>query len=316
MATPSPAPKYAYFEGQIVPFEKATIGVMNHTFNYGTGAFGGLRGYWNEDEEQLFVFRPLDHFARFMNSTRLLMFELDYTPEKLLSILLDLLRTEGWRTDIYIRPIAYVRSALIGVKLHDLEYEVAMFSLPFGSYLPDEKGVSVKVSSWRRVEDNAIPARGKIIGAYVNSALIKTDAVMSGYDEALVLNENGHVSEASAANFFMIRERVVYTPPLSDNILEGITRRTVIELMRSEMGLEVVERAIDRSEVYLADEAFFCGTGVQVAAITSVDRRPVGNGRLGPITDALRNLYFDVVRGKVEKYRHWTIPVYETVPTR
>jgi branched-chain amino acid aminotransferase len=316
VASPSQHPNYAYFEGAIVPFEQATVSIMNHTFNYGTGAFGGLRGYWNEDEEQLFVFRPLDHFARFLDSARLLRFELGYTPEKLRDILLELLRAEAWRTDVYIRPVAYVRSNLIGVRLHDLEHEVTILSLPFGSYMPDEEGCSATVSSWRRVEDNAIPARGKIIGAYANSALIKTDAMLAGYDDALVLNENGHISEGSAANFFMIRRGVAYTPPITENILEGITRRTVIDLLRSELGVEVVERPIDRTEVYLADEAFFCGTGVQVAAVTSVDRLPVGDGRLGPIVSALRGLYFDVVRGRVEKYRGWLTPVYETVPAR
>ncbi len=316
MASPSQHPNYAYFEGAIVPFEQANVSIMNHTFNYGTGAFGGLRGYWNEDEEQLFVFRPLDHFARFLDSARLLRFELAYTPEKLRDILLELLRTEAWRADVYIRPLAYVRSNLIGVRLHDLEHAVAIFSLPFGSYMPDEEGCTATVSSWRRVEDNAIPARGKIIGAYANSALIKTDAMLAGYDDALVLNENGHISEGSAANFFMIRRGVAYTPPITENILEGITRRTVIDLLRSELGVEVVERPIDRTEVYLADEAFFCGTGVQVAAVTSVDRLPVGDGRLGPTVSALRDLYFDVVRGRIEKYRGWLTPVYETVPAR
>jgi branched-chain amino acid aminotransferase len=312
----SQLPKYAYFEGQIVPFEKATVSVMNHTFNYGTGAFGGIRGYWNDKEEQLFVFRPPDHFRRFLNSARLLSFKLDYTPEQLVQILLDLLRTEGWRTNVYIRPLAYVKNNLIGVKLHDLDYGVAIFSLPFGSYVPNEEGAHVTFSSWRRVDDNSIPARGKLIGAYVNSALIKTDAQRAGFDEALVLNQDGHVSEGSAENFFMIRDGVVYTPPITANVLEGITRRTVMHLLREEMGLEVVERTIDRTEVYLAEEAFFCGTGVQIAAIIKVDHRPLGNGQMGTIVSDLRRLYFDVVAGRVPKYRHWNQPVYEGVPAR
>lgn len=312
----SQLPKYAYFEGQIVPFEKATVSVMNHTFNYGTGAFGGIRGYWNDEEEQLFVFRPPDHFRRFLNSARLLSFELDYTPEQLVQILLDLLRTEDWKTNVYIRPLAYVKNNLIGVKLHDLDYGVAIFSLPFGSYVPNEEGAHVTFSSWRRVDDNSIPARGKLIGAYVNSALIKTDAQRAGFDEALVLNQDGHVSEGSAENFFIVRDGVVYTPPITANILEGITRRTVMHLLREEMGLEVVERTIDRTEIYLAEEAFFCGTGVQIAAITKVDHRPLGDGQMGPIVSSLRRLYFDVVSGRVPKYRHWNQPVYEGVPAR
>jgi branched-chain amino acid aminotransferase len=308
-------PKFAYFQGEIVPFEQATVSVMNHTFNYGTGAFGGLRGYWNEDEEQLFVFRPIDHFTRFLGSARMLTFELDYTPEKLTAILLDLLRAEGWRTNVYIRPITYVTSNYVGVKLHDLDYGVTMYSLPFGSYVADEEGTHVTFSSWRRVDDNSIPARGKIIGAYVNSAFIKTDAVRAGFDEALVLNQDGHISEGSAENFFLIRNGVVYTPTISANILEGITRRTVMHLLREDLGLEVVERDIDRTEVYLADEAFFCGTGVQIAAITKVDHRAIGSGAIGPVVSQLRDLYFGIVQGRVEKYRAWNTPVYETVPT-
>ena len=313
MASTAVRPKYAYFEGRIVPFEQATISVMNHTFNYGTGAFGGLRGYWNEDEQELFIFRPLDHFKRLLNSARLLTFELDYTPQQLTDILFELLRAEGWRENIYIRPVVYVKNEQIGVRLHDLESDITMFAVPFGSYVPNEEGTSVTFSSWRRVDDNVIPARGNVIGAYLNSALLKTDAQRAGFDEALVLNQDGHVSEGSAANFFMLRDEEVITPPVTDNILEGITRRTVIQLLRHEMGLEVIERPIDRTEVYLAEEAFFCGTGVQIAAITSVDHRPIGTGRIGPVVSKLRELYFDVVTGRVEKYRFWNAPVYAPV---
>lgn len=307
-------PNYAYFEGRIVPFSEAKVSVMNHTFNYGTGAFGGIRGYWNTDEQQLYIFRPLDHFTRFLNSARLLSFELDYTPQQLSDTLLELLRTEGWETNVYIRPLAYVKNSLIGVRLHDLDYAVTMFSLPFGSYVDDEEGCHVTFSSWRRVDDNAIPARGKITGSYVNSAFIKSDAQRSGFSEALVLNQQGHVSEGSAENFFMVRDGVVHTPPITSDILEGITRRTIIQLLRDDLKLTVVERDIDRSEVYLADEAFFCGTGVQIAAIAHIDHRPIGTGTMGAITGQLRDLYFNVVTGRIKKYSNWTMPVYERVP--
>ena len=309
----SQQPKFAYYKGEIVPFEQATISIMNHTFNYGTGAFGGLRGYWNEDEEQLFVFRPLDHFRRLLNSAHVLMFDMDYTAEGLTEILLELLRTENWQTNVYIRPLVYVTNDLIGVKLHDLDPDITIFSLPFGSYM-SEGGAHVTISSWRRIDDNNIPARGKIIGAYANSALIKSDAVNAGFDEALVLNQDGHVSEGSAANFFMARDGVIYTPPITENILEGITRRTIIHLLREEIGVEVVERQIDRTEVYLAEEAFFCGTGVQIAPITRIDHRTLGSGQIGPIVNQLRQLYFNVVTGRVEKYRDWLTPVYQAVP--
>ncbi|MGF1504386.1 MAG: aminotransferase class IV, partial [Anaerolineae bacterium] len=216
-------PKYAYFRGEIIPFEQATVSVMNHTFNYGTGAFGGLRGYWNDDEEQLFVFRPLDHFARFLNSARLLTFDLDYTAEGLLEIMVELLRKENWRENVYLRPIAFVDQARIGVRLHGMSYGITMFSLPFGSYVDNEEGAHVTFSSWNRVDDNSIPARSKLIGSYVNSALIKTDAEKAGFDEALVLNRDGHLSEGSAENVIIIRDGAAITPPVTSNILEGIT---------------------------------------------------------------------------------------------
>ncbi|NDJ54384.1 MAG: branched-chain amino acid transaminase [Chloroflexi bacterium] len=309
-------PKYAYFGGDIVPFEEANVSILNHTFNYGTGVFGGIRGYWNEDEEQMFVFRPQDHFIRFLDSARLLSFEVDETPEHLIEVLMELLRTEAWRENVYIRPLAYISSERIGVRLHGLDYAVAIFSLPFGQYVSNEEGTAVTFSSWRRIDDTMIPARGKITGAYINSAFIKTDAERAGYDEAIVLNQDGHLAEGSAENVFVVRKGVVYTPPVTANILEGITRRTLMHLMREELKLEVVERDIDRSEVYLADEVFFCGTGVQIAAVTSVDRRPIADGKMGPIVQDLRDLYFKVVTGRVDKYRHWNQPVYEQVPTK
>ena len=302
--------QYAFFQGQIVPIEQAKISVMTHALNYGTACFGGLRGYWNGDSGQLFVFRILDHYRRFLNSARLLMIELPYSADDLAEITLDLVRQETWREDVYIRPLAYKADTGIGVRLHDLTAAVTIFSLPFGCYIKREEGAHVSFSSWRRVDDNAIPARGKISGSYVNSALAKSEAVLNGFDEALVLNANGHLAEGSAENVFIVRDGVGITPPITDNILEGITRNTVMHLLRSELRVEVVERPIDRTEVYLADEAFFCGTGVQIVAIARVDHRPIGNGSMGPITARLRDLYFGIVRGRNEAYRHWCTPVY------
>ncbi|MBC6936930.1 MAG: branched-chain amino acid transaminase [Chloroflexi bacterium] len=308
--------RYAFFKGQIVPIESAKVSVMTHALNYGTGVFGGLRGYWNEEQEQLYVFRIHDHMKRFIQSASLIRIEVKYSADELVNIITELLRAEGWRENCYIRPLAYKASELIGVRLHNLEDEVTIFSLPFGRYIQNEEGAHVCFSAWRRVEDNAIPARGKIVGAYANSALIKTDAALSGYDEAIVLNEDGHISEMSAANFFMIRDGVAITPPKQSNVLEGIVRRSLIQLLRDEMGVEVVERDIDRTELYVADEAFMCGTGVQVAAITKVEHRSIGTGSIGPITDRLRNLFFDVVSGRVDKYRDWLTPVYQNEPVR
>jgi branched-chain amino acid aminotransferase len=278
--------------------------------NYGTGVFGGVRGYWNSKENQLFLFKPLDHYRRLLESAKLMLMDLPYSAAEIVQFTIDLLRTENYRTDCYIRPICYFRDEIIGVRLHNLNAELSIIAIPFGSYVENEEGSHVTVSSWRRIDDNMIPARGKISGAYVNSAFIKTDAQRAGFDEAIVLNQDGHVAEGSAENFFLVRKGTVCTPPVTDNILEGITRRTVIMLLRDELHVEVVERPIDRTEIYLAEEAFFCGTGVQIAAITGVDHRPIGSGKMGPITTELRRIYFDVVRGFAPKYREFCTPVF------
>lgn len=309
-------PKFAFFEGKIVPLAEAKVSVMTHGLNYGTGVFGGLRGYWNAEEEQLYVFRPHDHFKRFIQSASLLRITVDYTVDELVAILMELLRKENYHENCYVRPLAYKSEELIGVRLHEVKDDFTMFALPFGRYVANEEGAHVCFSSWRRIDDNAIPARGKISGSYANSALIKTDAVLSGYDEALVLNEDGHISEMSAANFFLIRDGVAITPPISANILEGITRRSLIQMLREKLGIEVVERSIDRTEIYVADEAFMCGTGVQLAAITRVEHRAIGSGKMGPITEELRSLYYDVVAGRVPEYRHWLTPIYATEPAK
>lgn len=309
-------PKYAFFEGQIVPIENAKISVMNHAFNYGTAVFGGLRAFWNADEQQLFLFRPRDHFERLIESASLLRITLPYTPDDLTKILAELLRTEGYRENCYVRPLAYKASEGIGVKLHGLADGFTMFALPFGHYIDKEEGAHACFSAWRRVDDNAIPARGKVSGAYANSALIKSDAVLSGYDEALVLNEDGHVSEASAANVFIVRKGTAITPPVHANILEGITRRSIMQFLREDLGMPVVERPIDRTEVYLADEIFMCGTGVQIAAVTKVEHRNIGSGQMGEVTRKLRELNDAVVHGRVEKYRGWLEPIYAETPVR
>ncbi len=304
-------PRFAYFQGKIVPYSEARVGVATHALNYGTAAFGGLRGYWNSDEEQLFVFRPRDHFKRLLNSAKLLAANLDHTPDSLTQVLMELLRQENFREDCYIRPLIYKADEIIGVRLHDLDDEITMFAVPFSKYVQHDEGAHVTFSSWRRIDDNAIPARGKISGAYINSALIKTDAVLSGFDEALVLTNDGHLSEGSAMNVFIVRDEIIYTPPVTENILEGITRKTVIELARDRLGFTVVERRIDRTEVYLADELFMTGTAAQIVAVTKVDHRPIGDGQMGPATIQLRQLYDQVVRCQHSEYCAWTEPVYE-----
>ena len=300
----------AYFRGELVPIEQANVSVMTHALNYGTGVFEGIRAYWNAGQQQLYVFRLREHYERLLRSARTLHMKLGLDVDEMCGITLNLLRREGFREDAYVRPLAYKADEIIGVRLHELHDEFTMFAQPFGRYIESEEGAKVCVSSWRRNDDNAIPSRCKITGSYVNSALIKTEAMMNGFDEAIVLDQGGHVSEGSAENIFIIRNGKLITPPVNANILEGITRETLMTLAKDELGIEVVERQIDRSELYQADEAFFCGTGVQVAAIASVDYRLVGDGRIGPLTGKLRDLYFSIVRGEVASYRHWCVPVY------
>src|SRR5512136_2511023 len=302
-------PRHAYFGGRIVPYSEAKIGVATHAFNYGTAVFGGLRGYWNEEKKKLFVFRPLDHYRRFLNSCRMMCMEFDHTPESLTGLTLELLRQDAYQQNIYIRPLAYKADEVIGVRLHNLKDELTIFALPFEQYVKNDTAAHVTISSWRRIDDNMIPARGKISGAYASSALIKTDAARAGYDEALALTQDGHLTEGSAMNIFMVRDGMLVTPPVTENILEGITRRSVMELARNELGMTVIERQIDRSEIYICEEFFLTGTAAQVTAVTQVDHRPVGNGVMGPITSQLRSLFMDIVRGKNPKYSNWTVAV-------
>ncbi len=301
---------WAFFRGEFVPLREANINVMTHGFNYGTGVFEGIRAYWNGDEEQLFALELIAHYERIRNSARLLMMDVKQSAQELADITVELLRRDGLREDVYIRPIVYKSSETIGVRLHNLDSEITIFGVPFGQYIDTEGGVRAQVSSWRRTDDNAVPARGKITGAYVNSALAKSEAQLNGYDEAIVLTADGHVSEGSAENIFLIKDRTLVTPAATDNILEGITRRRLIEIARTRLELPVVERSVDRTELYAADEIFLCGTGAQISPVIEVDRRAVGSGRPGTITRELSRIYFDAVRGKVPEYREWLTPVY------
>ena len=304
MATP-----YAYFQKQFVPLAEAKIGIMTHAFLYGTATFEGIRGNWNEDAGRVFLFRVPDHFRRLHRSCRILKMELPYSAEELTDLTVKLVEMCGYAEDIYIRPIVYKSSEVIGVRMHNLEDDFLVFVYPFGNYLDVEKGIRCMTSSWRRVEDVGIPARAKVNGLYVNSALAKTEAQENGYDEAIMLDMDGHVSEGSGENIFMVADGRLYTPPSSDNILIGITRDTVVRMAADELGIETVERSIDRSELYIADECFMTGTAAHVSPVVEVDRRPVGGGGVGPITAQLQKLYFDVVRGRNSKYARWCTAV-------
>lgn len=301
---------YAYFRKQFVPLEDAKIGIMTHAFNYGTGVFEGIRGNWNAEEGQMYLFRVRDHFERFVRSCHILKIDLPYTVDEYCALTTKLVEMCGFQEDIYVRPLGYKSSEAVGVRLHDLDDDFLLFVTPFGNYLDVEAGIRCCTSSWRRIDDNMIPARAKVTGLYVNSALAKTEAMENGYDEAIMLNQDGHVSEGSGENIFLVWKNTLVTPPASDNILVGITRESVVILAREELGLETVERSIDRSELYIADECFMTGTAAHVSPVLEVDHRTVGNGKIGPVTAKLQKLYFDLIRGKLAKRREWCTPAY------
>jgi branched-chain amino acid aminotransferase len=318
-ATPAPTPHHAptsaslddlicYFEGAWVPMREAKVSIMTHAFMYGTATFEGIRAYWNAEQGRLYGLKLREHVERLRQSCRILMMT-DVPPvDELTGLIVETIRRNAFREDAYIRPSFYKSTRAIGVRLHDLENELYIITLPFGNYIDTDAGVRIMTSSWRRNADEAIPARGKIVGGYVNMAFQKTEAELNGFDEALVLTGDGHVNEASAANLFVVRDGVALTPPVSDDLLEGVTRKALMELLANE-GIPTAERSIDRSELYVADEVFVCGTGVQVSPVVEVDHRPVGSGQVGPIGRLVRDRYFEAVRGQLPAYKHWLTPI-------
>ena len=299
-----------YFRGEFVPLAQANVSIMTHAFLYGTAVFEGIRAYWNAEHEQLYVLKAREHIERIRNSAKVLFMDEGLpSVDEWVSLIVELARRNGFREDAYIRPSVYKSTEAIGVRLHALAHEFYIVATPFGAYIDTDTGIRCMTSSWRRTADVAIPARGKIVGAYVNSALAKTEAMLDGYDEAIVLSWDGHVSEGSAENLFMVRDGVIVTPAVSDEILEGITRAAIIRIA-TDMGMQVVERAIDRTELYIADEIFLCGTGAQVSPVVELDHRRIGAGAPGPVTTRIKDRYFEAVRGNVPEYAHWVVPVY------
>lgn len=297
---------YAYFQGKIVPLSEAKIGVMTHAFNYGTAVFEGIRGNWNPDDQTTYLFRLREHFERLGQSSKILTLQMHQTVDQLCEIAVELVERSGFTEDVYLRPMVYLSSEQLGVRLHNLESDTLIFLTPFPAYLPEV--ARCHTSTWRRVQDTGIPPRAKVTGIYVNSALAKTEANANGFDEAIMLNENGHVSEGSGENIFMVRDGKLITPTPADNVLEGITAKSVIELATNELGVEFVQREIDRTELYIADEVFMTGTAAHLTPVVEVDRRSVGTGRPGPITSKLSELFYDCIRGKSEKYQNWCTP--------
>ena len=297
-----------YFEGEFVPMKDAKVSIMTHAFMYGTATFEGIRAYWNEEHGLLYGLKLREHIERIRQSCRILLMDDVPSVDELSALIIETVRRNAFREDCYIRPSFYKSTRAIGVRLHDLEHELYIIALPFGNYIDTDKGVRLMTSSWRRNADEALPARGKIVGGYVNMAFQKSEAELNGYDEAVVLTAQGRVNESSAANIYIVRDGVAITPPVNDDLLEGVTRKALMELLANE-GIPVQERSINRSELYVADEIFVCGTGVQISPVIEVDHRKVGAGTVGPIARLVRDRYFDAVRGRLPEYQHWLTPI-------
>jgi branched-chain amino acid aminotransferase len=298
----------AYFEGDFVALRDARVSIMTHAFMYGTAIFEGIRAYWNDEQGTLFALFVREHVERIRNNAKIMLMDGIPSVDELSGLIVETVRRNGFREDAYIRPSFYKSSKQIGVRLHELDHELYILTLPFGNYIDTEAGVRVMTSTWRRNADDALPARGKIVGGYVNMAFQKSEAELNGFDEAIVLTHDGHVNEASAANLLVVRDGVLLTPPVTDDILEGVTRRAILQLAHDE-AVPTEIRSIDRSELYIADEVFLCGTGVQVSPVVEVDHRKVGSGGIGPITKQIKYRYFEAVRGRLPEYHHWLTPI-------
>src|SRR2546428_5931535 len=302
----------AYLDGKFTPLADAKVSIATHALQYGTGVFEGIRAYWNPAKEQLYVFRLREHFERMAGSVRIMRIALPGDPDALGEIALELLRKNGFRSDVYVRPLAFKAARSVKVALQGLRDGFGMYAFPLGAYLPTG-GLAARTASWRRTSDDAIPARGKLTGAYINTALAVDEAHDFEADEAIFLTADGHVSEGGGANVFMVRDGTLITPPVTDDILEGITRDALLRLA-GELGIPVRERPIDRTELFIADEVFFCGTGAQVAPCVTVDGRTVGDGAIGPISKRIGELYVAVARGDDQRHAEWRTPVYPGKP--
>jgi branched-chain amino acid aminotransferase len=303
-------PSYAYFNKKIILLAEAKLGIMTHFLHYGTAVFEGIRGNWNDKQKQSYIFRLKEHYERLAQGCHILNIKLPQSIDKLCDITVELTAKCGFQEDVYIRPLAYTSSQALGVRLHDLEHDFFILVIPWGPYLDVDKARCC-VSSWHRPEDNVIPPQIKACGIYVNNALAKTEAIQNGCDEAIMLSPDGHISEGSGENIFLVKDGKLITPATTNNILMGITRNTVIELAEKELGIPTVHRAIDRSELYIADECFLTGTAAHVTPVAEIDRRKIGNGEIGPITAKLQEIYAKVIRGEHPKYMHWCTPVYK-----
>ncbi len=300
----------AFFRGEIVPSSEAKVNVMTHALHYGTAVFEGIRGNWNEAQSKLYVFRMREHYQRLLQGCRMMLLDIPYDVDDLCRITIDLLQSCGYQEDLYIRPLAYKSQELVAnLKLQDLSSDFTLIAVPFGNYIEADGAIDCTTSSWRRMDDTIIPPRVKISGHYVNSILAKTEATLAGFDEAIMLTQEGNVSEGSGENLFMVTGGAIFTPPVADNNLTGITRDSAITLAKNELGIDVVERKIRRSELYLADEVFLTGTAAHVTPVGSLDRRAIGSGGIGPVTQRISDTYLGLIRGENPRYLDWCTEV-------
>jgi len=301
--------KYAFLNGSIVRIEEANINIRTCLVHYGAGIFEGIRAYWNNSDKNLYLFRVVEHYKRMIKNAKIIAMDVQYTPEELTAYTIELLKKENFKEDTYVRPLAYYASQNILEKFNSTDYGFFIFTFPMQAILDIDKGLNVCVSSWNRINDNMTAPRGKICGGYVNISLVNYEAKQNGYDDGIILTKDGHVAEGGGQNMAIIRDGVIISPPSYDDILEGITLDSIAILAQEELGIKVERRPINRTELYICDEIFYCGTGCQVAPIVSVDKRKVGNGKPGEITRKIQELYFDVVRGKNKKYLKWCTSV-------
>lgn len=299
----------AYHEGAYKPLGECNVNMATHALQYGTMVFGGVRGYYNAAHDNLYLFRLKDHFQRLNRSARIMQMVSPLSEEKMAEVAVELARRNNYRKNVYFRPFIYKSALQLSPRLHDVPDNFAMYTIPLNDYLDTSRGMRAAVSSWRRIDDNIIPTRSKASGGYVNSALAKSEAVQNGFDEAIFLDMRGFVSEGSAENIFLVRDGQLITPSVAAAVLEGITRRSIIQIAKDQ-GVTVVERDIARTELYIADEVFFCGTGAQLAWVAEIDRREIGGGKIGPITSQLRDIFMKTVIGENDTYRSWLLPIY------
>jgi branched-chain amino acid aminotransferase len=303
------ADTWVYFEGELCRYGDAHLGLLTHALHYGTGCFEGIRAYWSERQRRMNVFKMAEHFERMTGNARMLHMQLPHGIEELCAITVEMMRRNAFHTDVYIRPLVYKANEEIGIRFHNLRDGFMIVPVPFGAYVDTAGGIRCQVSSWRRMDDNVAPPRSKATGIYINSALAKTEAYLNGFDEAILLTQDGRVCEGSAENIFIMRRGQLITPPASENIVEGVTRATLMAFARDDLGIEVVERKIDRSELYIADEVVLCGTGAEVSAVVEIDRRRVADGEPGRVTRQLQDLYFAACKGEDERHADWLTPI-------